>query len=69
MVDISVKSYTDAKVCTVKIGNKKLFWVKMNDVQNGLGVKNMSDLVRKEIHGIFQTKNPTKDQVKKFKRR
>ena len=40
----------------------------MNDVQNGLGVKNMSDLVRKEIHGIFETKNPTKDQVKKYKR-
>ena len=66
MVDISVKSYTDAKVCTVKIGNKKLFWVKMNDVQNGLGVKNMSNLVRKE-YGIFETKNPTKDQFKKYK--
>ena len=41
----------------------------MNDVQNGLGVKNMSDLVRKEIHRIFETKHPTKDQVKKYKRR
>ena len=69
MVDISVKNYTDAKVCTIKIGNKKLCWVKMNDVQNGLGVKNMPDLVRKEIHGIFESKNPTKDQVKKQKRR
>ena len=66
MVVVSVKNYA---VCTIKIGNKKSFWVKMNDVQNGLGVKNMSDLVRKEIHGIFQTKNPTKDQVEKFKRR
>ena len=69
MVDIKVKNYTEPNVCTIKIGNKKLFWVKMNDVQNGLGVKNMSDLVRKEIHGIFETKNPTKDQVKKYKRR
>ena len=50
MVVVSVKNYA---VCTIKIGNKKSFWVKMNDVQNGLGVKNMSDLVRKEIHGIF----------------
>ena len=65
MVDISVKNYTDAKVCTMKIGNKKLLWVKMNDVQNVLGVKDMSDLVRKEILGIFETKNHTKDQVKK----
>ena len=69
MVDISVKNYTDAKVCTIKIGNKKLSWIKVNDVQNGLGVKNMFNLVRKEIYGIFDTKNPTKDQVKKYKRR
>ena len=65
MVDISVKNYTDAKVCTMKIGNKKLLWVKMNDVQNVLGVTDMSDIVRKEILGIFETKNRTRDQVKK----
>ena len=65
MVDISVKNYTVAKVCTMKIGNKKLLWVKMNDVQNVLGVTDMSDIVRKEILGIFETKNRTKDQVKK----
>ena len=65
MVDISVKNYTDAKVCTMKIGNKKLLWVKMSDVQNVLGVTDMSDIVRKEILGIFETKNRTKDQVKK----
>ena len=28
----------------------------------------MSDLVRKEIHGIYDTKNPTKEQVRKYKR-
>ena len=27
----------------------------------------MSNLVRKEIHDIFETKNPTKDQVKNTK--
>ena len=57
------------RFCTIKIVNKKLCWVKMNDVQNGIGVKNMPDLVRKEIRGIFGTKIPTKDQVKKYKRR
>ena len=41
----------------------------MNDVQNRLGIKNMSDLVRKGIFGIFETKNPTKDEVEKYKRR
>ena len=41
----------------------------MHDVQEGLGVKNMSDLVRKKIHGIFETKYHTKDQIRKYKRR
>ena len=41
----------------------------MHDVQDGLGIKNISDLVRKEIHGIFETKDPTKDQIIKYKRR
>ena len=29
----------------------------MIDVPNGLGIKNISDLVRKEICGFFETKN------------
>ena len=66
---ISVTKYTDAKVCTITVSNRELFWVRMHNVQEGLGVKNMSDLVRKEIHGIFETKYPTKDQIRKYKRR
>ena len=27
----------------------------------------MSDLVLKEIYGIFETKNPTKEQIQKYK--
>ena len=38
----------------------------MIDIQNGLGLKNLSNLVRKEIHDIFNTNNPTKEQVKKY---
>ena len=38
----------------------------MIDIQNGLGLKNMSDLVRKEIHDIFNTNSPTKEQFKKY---
>ena len=43
--------------------NKKELWLKMRDVQDELGVKNMSDLVRKEIFGIFNTTNPTEEQI------
>ena len=47
------------------MSNKKLFWARMYDVQEGIGV----NLARKEIWGIFRTKNPTKDQIRKYKRR
>ena len=36
---------------------KKDFWVSMKDVRNGLSVKNLSDLVLKEIQGICEKKN------------
>ena len=32
-----------------------------------MGVKNISDLVLKEICGICETKNPTKEQIKNYK--
>ena len=66
MVLITVEAYRDAKVHKIKIGNRKLFWVKMHDVQDGLGLKNISDLVRKEIQGIFETKNLTEKQKRKY---
>ena len=53
MVDIAVEKYTGVKIHTITVGNKKSFWVKMCDVQAELGVQNMSDLVRKEVWGIF----------------
>ena len=39
----------------------------MKDVGSGMGVKNISDLVLKEIYGICETKNPTKEQVNECK--
>ena len=68
MVDISVEKQTNAKVRTKRVSNKELFWVRMYDVQEEIGVKNMPDLVRKETQSIFRTKNPTKDQIRKNKR-
>ena len=32
-----------------------------------MGVKNISELVLKEIHSIINTKNTTKEQIKKYK--
>ena len=68
IIVVTVQKYTDAEVHTITVGNRKLFSVKIMDVQNKLGIKNISDLVRKDIQGIFEIKNPTKKQVRKYKR-
>ena len=39
----------------------------MKDVGSGMGVKNISDLVSKEIHSMLKAKNPTKEQIEKYK--
>ena len=39
----------------------------MKGVGNGMGVKNIFDLVLTEIYGICETKNPTKEQIDKYK--
>ena len=40
MANIGVRNYLNARVDTLTIINKELFWEKMIDVQNGLGIKN-----------------------------
>ena len=39
----------------------------MKDVGSGIGVKNISNLVLKEIYGICKTKNLLKEQVNEYK--
>ena len=50
------------EVHAITVGNRESFSVKMINVQNKLGIKNIFDLVRKNIKSIFKTKNPTKKQ-------
>ena len=42
--------------------------VNMKNVERGMGVKNMSDLVLKGIHGRLEIKYPTKKQNSKYER-
>ena len=42
-------------------------WLSMKDVHKGVGVKNMSDLILKEKSSIYETKNLTNKQIKKYK--
>ena len=68
MVVITAEAYKNAKVNAITVGDRKLFWVKMIDVQDGLGLKIMSDLVRREMCGIFEKKNlPEKEKQKNIK--
>ena len=54
---MSAKGYEDAGVNLLKIEETDELWVGMKDVGVGLGVKSISGLVLKEIHGICEKKN------------
>ena len=64
---ISAKGYKNAKADFVTIKTTGEIWVSKKDVGSGMGVKNISDLVLKEIYGICETKNPAKKQVNGYK--
>ena len=64
---ISAEGYKNANVEFLTIKTTSEIWVNMKDVGRGMGVKNISDLVLKEIYGICETKNPTKKQVNEYK--
>ena len=50
---ISAEGYKNAKVHFLKIRKTGEIWLSIKDVGDGLGVKNISDLVLKEIYGIY----------------
>ena len=58
---ISAEGYKNANVgfLTLKTTSEEI-WVNMKDVGSDVGVKNISDLVLKEIYCICEAKNPTK---------
>ena len=64
---ISAEWYENARVDFLTIKATSEIWVNMKDVGSSMGVKNISDLVLKEIYGICETKNPTKEQVNEYK--
>ena len=68
MVVITVEAYQNARVHTITLKNKDFFWVKMKGVQDRLGIKNISDLLRKIICGRFGTKDLNEQQNMKCTR-
>ena len=64
---ISAEGYINAGVHSLRVQKTGEIWPSMKDVGIGMGVKNISDLVLKEIHGVLETKNPNKEQINKYK--
>ena len=67
MYFISDEGHKNANVAFLTIKTTSEIWVSMKDIGSSKGVKNKSDLVLKEIHGICETKNPSKEQVNEHK--
>ena len=64
---ISDEGYINAGVHFLRVQKTGEIWPSMKNVGSGMGVKNISDLVLKEMHGILETKNPTKKQINEDK--
>ena len=64
---ISAEGYKNANVNFLKIRKTGELWVRIKDVGDGLGVKTISDLVLKEIYGIYEKRKLTKEEIKCFK--
>ena len=64
---ISAEGYKNADVHILIIKKAGEIWASMKDAGSGMGVKNISDLVLKEIYGICETKKPTKEQINEYK--
>ena len=67
MYIISAEGYKNADVHLLKVRKTGEIWPSMSGVESGMDVKNISDLVLKEIHGICETKNPTKGHINEYK--
>ena len=61
---ITAKDYANARVYTISVENKNYFWIRMFDVQKGLGLKSLYDLLRKELSRIYETKEQKKRYIK-----
>ena len=64
---ISAKAYENAEVDAKIVRKTGETWVSMEDIGSDMGAKNISDLVLEEISGILATKNPSKEQISKYK--
>ena len=70
MFKVTAETFAKNCVHTIKVNktdNKSVLWIKMIDIQKKLDVKNIHDLVDKEIKGKLKTNNLTHARIKQYK--
>ena len=71
MFKVAAETFVKNYVHMIKVNktdNKSVLRIKIIDIQKKLDVKNIHDLVDKEIKGRFKTNNLTNEQNKNYKR-
>ena len=70
MVAISAETFAKNCIHTIsqlKRGRESILWLRIKDIGRELDVKNIFDLVDKEIKGTFETNCPTEQHIRKYK--
>ena len=65
---ITVEAYQNAQVHTITVQNKEFFEVKMKDVQDKLGIKNITQHVKDELRSKFETNKLAKEKKQQYLR-
>ena len=68
MIKISLDTYAENSINTITVhkeDSKAVVWIKMDDVQDKLSVKNIFEMTKEAIKGIYETKSLTNKQIKK----
>ena len=65
---ITVEAYQNAQVHTITAQNKEFFEVKMKDVQDKLGIKNITQHVKDELRSKFETNKLAKEKKQQYLR-
>ena len=64
---ISAERYINVEVDFLRVRKTDEIWVSMENVQDGVAVKNMSDLILKETYGKYERENLSDHESKKYK--
>ena len=71
MVNISAETFAENcihRISDLKRGKKPILWIRIKDIGRKLDVKNIFDIIDKEIKGKLKTNYPAEQEIRKHKR-